>query len=289
VKYPSYDLLRDRGAWTERVDVYDQHEEELHVDEAKQVMKVKEPYFWGGVVEVPLKDVKTDPRTQQVFIETKEGRQNIGVKRGEQVALGFSTPSRKMEFYARWFKDWGWAEYAIPIYPRTPAQREAMVHVVSHVHHQYMTEPNAFALNPIFRLPYNIHTRSVNSKWLMEISQNHNPLWINTKDAERLGFKRGQPVKVRVVDTMSKLEAGYFVAMAMPTEGVAPGTLACLAPRRPLARREVGGHRRDSRRPLGIMGLGAPVAAISEQGTRRNLTPIEGVSKMHVTPLEGVR
>jgi anaerobic selenocysteine-containing dehydrogenase len=81
VKYPNYDLLRDRGAWTERVDVFDQHEEELHVDEAKQVMKVKESYFWGGVVEVPLKDVKTDPRTQQVFIETAEGRQNIGVKR----------------------------------------------------------------------------------------------------------------------------------------------------------------------------------------------------------------
>ncbi len=283
VKYPNYDLLRDRGAWTERVDVFDQHEEELHVDEAKQVMKVKESYFWGGVVEVPLKDVKTDPRTQQVFIETKEGRQNIGVKRGEQVALGFSTPSRKMEFYARWFKDWGWAEYAIPIYPRTAQQREAMVHVVSHVHHQYMTEPNSFALNPIFRLPYNIHTRSVNSKWLMEISQNHNPLWINTKDAERLGFKRGQPVKVRVVDTMSKLESGYFVAMAMPTEGVAPGTLACShhAGRwRVVKSVAIEGFEK----PLGIMGLGAPVAAITEQGTRRNLTPIEGVSKMHVTP-----
>jgi anaerobic selenocysteine-containing dehydrogenase len=284
LKYPNYDLLRDRGAWTERVDVYAQHEEELHIDEEKKSLKAKEPQFWGGMVEVPLASLKTDERTRQLYLETKDGRQNVGVKRPDgKLALGFSTPSRKLEFYARWFKDWGWAEYAIPIYPRTQAQRDAMVHVVSQVHHQYMTEPNAFALNPIFRLPYNIHTRSVNSKWLMEISQNHNPLWINTKDAARLGFKKGQPVKVRVVDTMSKLESGYFIAMAMPTEGVAPGTLACShhAGRwRVVKSVDIAGFEK----PLGIMGLGAPVAALKEEGSRKSLTNVEGISKMHVTP-----
>lgn len=284
LKYPNYDLLRDRGAWTEHVDVFAQHEEELHIDEEKKVLKVKEPQFWGGVVEVPLASLKTDERTQQLYLETKEGRQNVGVKLSDgKLALGFTTPSRKMEFYARWFKDWGWAEYAIPIYPRTQAQRDVMVHVVSHVHHQYMTEPNAFALNPIFRLPYNIHTRSVNSKWLMEISQNHNPVWINTKDAERLGFKKGQPVKVRVVDTMSKLESGSFIAMAMPTEGVAPGTLACShhAGRwRVVKSVPIEGFEK----PLGIMGMGARVVALKEEGSRKHLTNVEGISKMHVTP-----
>lgn len=285
LKYPNYDLLRDRGAWTERVDVYAQHEEELHVDHEKKSVRVKEPQFFGAMVEVPLATLKTDERTRQLYLDTSEGRQNVGVKLADgTLASGFTTPSRKMEFYARWFKDWGWAEYAIPIYPRTQAQRDAMVHVVSQVHHQYMTEPNAFALNPIFRLPYNIHTRSVNSKWLMEISQNHNPVWINTKDAERLGFKRGQPVKVRVVDTMSKLESGFFVAMAMPTEGVAPGTLACShhAGRwRVVKSVDVGFEK-----PLGIMGLGAPVAALKEEGTRRGLTNVEGISKLKVTPTQ---
>jgi anaerobic selenocysteine-containing dehydrogenase len=284
LKYPNYDLLRDRGAWTEHVDVYAQHEEELHVDEAKKTVTVKSPQYWGGTVEYPLADVKRDPRTRQLFVDTKEGRHVIGLESPDGARVtGFATPSRKMEFYARWFKDWGWAEYAIPIYPRTAEQRASMVHLVSQVHHQYMTEPNAFALNPIFRLSYNIHTRSVNSKWLMEISQNHNPVWINTKDAERLGFKRGQPIKVRVVDTLSKLEAGYFVAMAMPTEGVAPGTLACShhAGRwRVVKQVNVDGFET----PLGIMGLGAPVAKLSETGTTRTLSPTEGISKMNVTP-----
>jgi hypothetical protein len=117
----------------------------------------------------------------------------------------------------------------------------------------------------------------------MEISQNHNPLWINTRDAERLGFKRGQPIKVRVVDTLSKLEAGYFVAMAMPTEGVAPGTLACShhAGRWRVVK---GVNVEGFERALGIMGLGAPVVKVSETGTTRAMSLTEGISKLHVEP-----
>src|SRR5262249_2657348 len=152
----------------------------------------------------PLASLQTDPRSHQVYAETAEGRHVIGIRgEGDRILTGFSTLSRKMEFYSRWMKEWGWPEYAVPIYPRDDQQKDAMVHIVSQVHHRYLKEPNAFALNPIFRLPYNIHTRSVNSKWLMEISQNHNPLWIAPRDAERLGFRRGEPVKVRVVDTLS--------------------------------------------------------------------------------------
>jgi len=61
----------------------------------------------------------------------------------------------------------------------------------------------------------------------MEISQNHDPIWINTDDAKRQNFKRGDAVRVRIVDTVSKLESGYFVAMAIPTEAMMPGVLAC--------------------------------------------------------------
>jgi hypothetical protein len=205
----------------------------------------------------------------------------VQTREGEKVT-GFATPSRKMEFYARWLKDWGWGEYAIPIYPRTAEQKEKMVHIVSQVHHQYMTEPNAFALNPIFRLSYNIHTRSGNSKWLMEISQNHNPLWINEADAARLGLKRGDAVKVRVVDTMSKLESGYFVAMCVPTQGIAPGVLACShhAGRWRLVNAvDVGWEQK-----LGILGSAAPVATMTESGTTRQLRYTEGLSKRRFTP-----
>jgi anaerobic selenocysteine-containing dehydrogenase len=280
-QFPSYSFMRDRGAWTEKRDVYKVHEEELHVDAARNVVKSKEPRWWGGPVEYPLDQVQTDPRTHQAFVDTPEGRHFIGV-RDEEGALraGFATLSRKMEFFSPWMKRWGWPEYAVPIYPRTPAQTAAMVHIVSHVHHRYMTESNAFALNPIFRLPYNIHTRSANSKWLMEIGQNHNPLWIATQDAQRLGMRRGEPVRVRIVDTLSGLEAGYFVAQCQPTEGMTPGVLAIshhagrwrLAESVPIAGFE---------QALGVLGLGAPLAAMSEQGTERRLSYRAPIKKMH--------
>lgn len=282
-QYPCYDLLRDRGAWTEKVGVYHQHEEELHVDHEKKSVKVKAPQWWGGMVEYPLEQLKTDARTQVVYVETPEGRHNLGVREGEELVAGFATPSRKMEFFSKWLKDWGWPEYAVPIYPLTEKQRGEMVHIVSHVHHQYMTEGNAFALNPIFRLPYNIHTRSVNAKWLMEISQNHNPLWINVKDAARLGFARGEPIKVRVVDTLSGKEAGYFVAQCMPTEGMAPGVLAC-SHHAGRWRRVESVNVEGFEQPLHLMRLGSVVADVKEEGSKRTLTSVKGVTPFEVKP-----
>lgn len=289
-RYPYYDFVRDRGAWTEKRDVYKVHEEELHVDERQGVVSVKAPQFWGGHVQYPLRSLKTDPRTQQLYVETPEGRHDVGVRLEDgKLARGFATPSRKMEFYARWMKDWGWPEYAIPIYPKSEAQKDAMIHIVTQVHHRYMVErdakgqPNAFALNTIYRLPYNIHTRSINSKWLMEISQNHNPLWINTKDAERLGFVRGEPVKVRMVDTLSGLEAGYIIAQCQPTEGMAPGVLA-MSHHAGRWRLVESVKVEGSERPLGVMGLGAPLAKVDERGSVRELGHERGLRPMHLAP-----
>ncbi len=59
-----------------------------------------------------------------------------------------------------------------------------MTHIVSHVHHDFMKKKTRMHLNTVFSLPYNIHTRSANSKHLMEISQNHDPIWIYTADAK---------------------------------------------------------------------------------------------------------
>jgi anaerobic selenocysteine-containing dehydrogenase len=283
-KFPHYDLIRDRGAWTEKVDVYEQHKHHLHVDKAKRTVQVKAPQFWGGKVEYPVSSVKTDPRTRQLFVQTAEGRVNIGIvdEHGEW-SEGFATPSRKLEFYAKWMKDWGWPEYSIPIFPHTPEQRQKMVHIVSHVHHAYMTEENAFALNPIYRLSYNIHTRGVNSKWLQEINQNQNPLWINTRDAERMQLRRGDPVRVRVVDTVSGEDAGYFVAMCQPTEGMAPGVLACShhAGRwRVLNQVDIPGFEQ----PLHQERAGIPKASVAEEGSEKSLRYEQGIEPFHVEP-----
>jgi anaerobic selenocysteine-containing dehydrogenase len=74
-------------------------------------------------------------------------------------------------------------------------------------------------LLPTFRLPTLIHTRSGNAKWLYEISHK-NPIWIHTKDAERLGVRTGDLLKIRT-------EIGYFIDKVWVTEGIRPGVIAC--------------------------------------------------------------
>lgn len=217
-EFPVYAYLRDHGVWMEENHIYNAQERELHME--------------GG--EVISHGHKYDAATMSVgaggviTAQNHHGEsQKIGVEIDGKKMEGFATLSKKLEFFTQWAVDWKWKEYALPFYPRTQAEKEKYVHLVSQVNHMYMKAPNEFALNTVFRLPYNIHTRSANSKHLMEISQNHDPIWIYTKDAEKLGFKRGDAIRVKIVDTVSGLESGHFVAMAVPTEAVLPGTLAC--------------------------------------------------------------
>ncbi|WP_457640305.1 molybdopterin-dependent oxidoreductase [Persephonella sp.] len=220
-----YEYMRDRGAWTEETDVYNVHEREIPYDPQKDAYRYKGKW-------IPRSKLAVDPDSGAVYLKghgekLHSERHTIGVMKDGKLLVGFHTPTGLLEFYSKTFVEWNWPEYAIPYYPKTKEERQKLIHVVTHVHHDYMTEPNAFVLNPIYRLPYNIHTRSVNAKWLMEISQNHNPVWIYEGDAKRLGIKRGDPIKVRVVDTVSGIEVGYFVGMAIPTQATRPGVLAC--------------------------------------------------------------
>ncbi|WP_456401085.1 molybdopterin-dependent oxidoreductase [Persephonella sp.] len=220
-----YEFMRDRGAWTEETDVYNVHEREIPYDPEKDAYKYKGKW-------IPRSKLSVDKDTGAVYLkghgdELHSERHTIGVLKDGKLLRGFHTPTGLLEFYSKTFVEWNWPEYAIPIYPRNKDERKKMIHIVTHVHHDYMVEPNAFVLNPIYRLPYNIHTRSVNAKWLMEISQNHNPIWIYKGDADRLGIKRGDPIKLRVVDTLTDIEVGYFVGMAIPTHATRPGVVAC--------------------------------------------------------------
>ncbi len=220
-----YEYMRDRGAWTEETQVYNVHEREIPYDPEKDAYKYKGKW-------IPRSKLSIDPDSGAVYIKghgdnLHSERHTIGVMKDGKLLKGFHTPTGLLEFYSKTFVEFNWPEYAIPYYPKNKEERQKLVHVVTHVHHDYMKEPNAFVLNPIYRLPYNIHTRSVNAKWLMEISQNHNPVWIYEGDAKKLGIKKGDPIKVRVVDTVSGIEVGYFVGMAMPTQATRPGVLAC--------------------------------------------------------------
>ncbi len=255
-----YEYMRDRGAWTEETNVYNVHERPLPYDPVKKAVKYKGKW-------IPVSELYVEEDTGAVFLKhhyTKihSERHAIGVMKDGKILTGWHTPTGLLEFYSKTFVEFHWPEYAIPIYPKDKQDRQKLIHITTHVHHDYMTEENAFALNPIYRLPYNIHTRSVNAKWLMEISQNHNPVWIYEKDAERLGIKRGDPIKVRVVDTVSGIEVGYFVGMAMPTQATRPGVLACSHHSgrwRVVDKVKVDGFNQE----LGVMTFGSALAEIN--------------------------
>jgi anaerobic selenocysteine-containing dehydrogenase len=157
-----------------------------------------------GLKSSDLMDATTDATTN---IVAKNGAV-LGVEVDGRACIGFPTPSRKLEFYSKTLKEWNWPEYAIPGY------------IKSHVHSDNIDlNAGEMLLLPTFRLPTLIHTRSGNAKWLYEISH-RNPLWINSKDAQRLDVKIGDLLKVQT-------EIGYFVDKVWVTEGIKPGVVAC--------------------------------------------------------------
>jgi anaerobic selenocysteine-containing dehydrogenase len=145
-----------------------------------------------------------DPATRVV---RKDG-QAIGVEIDGTAVVGFTTPSRKLEFFSPTLKDWHWPEYAVPTY------------IKSHVHREHIDQSKGeYVLLPTFRLPTLIHTRAGNAKWLYEISHT-NPLWVHPRDAERLGLRNGTLAKVHT-------DIGYFVIRVWLTEAIRPGVVAC--------------------------------------------------------------
>lgn len=136
-----------------------------------------------------------------------EGRRAVGVKVDGKILAGFPTPSGKLEFFSSTLVDWGWPEYALPVY------------IKSHVHPDELGE-DGMVLISTFRIPVQIHTRSANAKWLDEIAHT-NPLWLHPSDAARLGVaKTGDLVRVET-------KIGHFVVKAWITEGIKPGVVAC--------------------------------------------------------------
>jgi len=267
-KYPNYEMMRDMGTWCEEDNIFKPQE--------REVKKVGDVYHVHGHEYHEDEVEKDEYGALLVEDHVYGGKKAIGLEVDGKIRQGFHTLSKKAEFFSEWFAEWKWPEYAIPIYPKTKEERKKMVHVVTQVHHDFMEKENEFALNTVFRLSYNIHTRSVNSKHLMEISQNHNPVWINTADAKRLNIKQGDAIKVTISDTVSGLESGYFVAMAVPTEGTMPGVLANShhAGRWKLKNAvDIPGFSHA----LGVMGLGAPLYDMTMDGKIGTLKPKEGL------------
>lgn len=133
----------------------------------------------------------------------KDGKA-VGIVVDGQAVGGFPTPSRRLEIYSPLLATWGWPEHTMPGYIRS---------------HLRDRTPEQMALVPTFRLPVHIHTRSANSKWLMELA-NNNPVWINPIDARRIGGVQTGDL-VRVITRI-----GHFVDRAWVTEAIRPGVVA---------------------------------------------------------------
>ncbi len=178
------EYMRKYGAFLVEENVYKTHENALKPRE--------------------LEGAEMDPNTKVIG----KGGVSIGVEIDGVARVGFPTPSRKLEFYSRTLKEWRWPEHSIPGYIR------------SHVHWQNIDPSRGeMLLLPTFRLPTLVHTRSGNAKWLYEISH-RNPLWLHPKDAERIGVRTGDLLKVNT-------EIGYFIDKVWVTEGIRPGVVAC--------------------------------------------------------------
>jgi anaerobic selenocysteine-containing dehydrogenase len=138
-----------------------------------------------------------------------DGSEVLGVVVDGEPKRGFPTPTGKQQFYSKTMAEWGWDDerYTIPHY------------LHSHVHPEEIDhEDGEMVFVPTFRLPTQIHSRSSNSKYLEEISHN-NPVWLHTKDANRLDVETGDLLRVET-------DIGYFVNEAWVTESIKPGIVA---------------------------------------------------------------
>jgi anaerobic selenocysteine-containing dehydrogenase len=192
-RYGAFEVSRKVGALYEQ-DVPVDELEDFRVDRFGRVYTSTPKPASVNIVPTPTPDADA------------EGRRFVGVQVEERIVRGFPTPSGRLEFYSKTLADWGWHEYAVPVY------------IKSHVHPDHLN-PGQSVLISTFRLPVQIHTRSANAKWLDEIAHT-NPLWIHTAHARELQLQTGDLVRVET-------EIGHFVVKAWVTEGIRPGVVAC--------------------------------------------------------------
>lgn len=215
-RYGTFEITKDVFAQEKRPVPKDLLEKATIVEEPDDLTKAAAtPGVW--VNHLPHKE---NHRPYPGPFKNEDGKLRAGIVVDGKAVEGFPTPSGKLEFFSTTLRDWGWPEYAIPIYPRNEQERRQMPHIVSQVHHRTIDfNNNEYILLPTFRLPTLIHSRTNGAKWLHEIAHT-NPVWINPKDAKRLGISTGDEIKVST-------EIGHFIDKVWVTEAIKPGVVAC--------------------------------------------------------------
>jgi anaerobic selenocysteine-containing dehydrogenase len=209
------DYMRRFGAFEITQDVYERHEAPPDPPVDGSEPDAEGAFLWQGSA-----PPKTNFRPMPGPFLDGDGRFRTAMLVDGKAVQGFPTPSGKLEFYSKTLADWGWPEYALPIYPRTAEQRERMPHITSQVHPSLIDhDRDEYGLLPTFRLPTLIHSRTNGASWLYETA-NSNPVWVHPQDAERIGVATDDLVKVET-------EIGSFVDKVWVTEAIRPGVVAC--------------------------------------------------------------
>ncbi|TAG47981.1 MAG: hypothetical protein EAZ30_08390 [Betaproteobacteria bacterium] len=179
-------------------------------------------YAWE-LTEAQMKDTRIDA-SGNIYRKAADGKESlVGLMVDGKPRRGFATPTRKFAVYHKDVEDaakqTGFTEdggKGMPTYfpvPSIEKMSDEMLHLVT--------------------FKWNVHTqgRTQSQKYLSEIVH-HNPMWINTETAAKLGIKSGDKVELTTYrphghqlknggEVVGKAEITAFV-----TEGIHPRTLA---------------------------------------------------------------
>jgi thiosulfate reductase / polysulfide reductase chain A len=180
-------------------------------------------YNWELSAE-QLKDTRVDDATGQVLRKDASGRERVvGLMVDGKARRGFATPSRKFSVYhediEQAAKATGFTEdggKGMPTYFSVPSHDKMspeMLHLVT--------------------FKWNVHTqgRTQSQKYLSEIVH-HNPMWIHTETAARLGIQTGDRVEITTYRPHGHQMKnggqvlGSSLITAYVTEGIHPRTVA---------------------------------------------------------------
>ncbi len=180
-------------------------------------------YNWA-LTAAELKNTRVDTATQMIYRVAADGKESVaGLMVNGMARRGFITPSRKFSVYhpdieaaskARGFSEdggKGMPEY-FPV-PSIAKMKPEQLHLVT--------------------FKWNVHTqgRTQSQKYLTEIVH-HNPMWINTDTASRLGIKTGDMVEITTYRPYGHAMrgggevVGKALVPAWVTEGIHPRVLA---------------------------------------------------------------
>jgi thiosulfate reductase / polysulfide reductase chain A len=180
-------------------------------------------YNWELSAE-QLKDTRVDDATGQVLRKDASGRERVvGLMVDGKARRGFATPSRKFSVY---HED---IEQAAKAMGFTEDGGKGMPTYFSVPSHDKMTSE----MLHLVTFKWNVHTqgRTQSQKYLSEIVH-HNPMWIHTETAARLGVQTGDRVEITTYRPHGHQMKnggqvlGSSLITVYVTEGIHPRTVA---------------------------------------------------------------